>query len=114
MAVTVTPQDVHSVTITAPTGTAVNITDLAQAIDATWPLSNNFLVIQHDPENSASTFVYLGDSAVTNARMGAKLRVGDSITFGTDKMSRVRTTGMFILGSTSGLKVNLFSVEGHR
>lgn len=109
---------VLGVTVTTPNSAgseaAANLADLVRAVVATAPMTTNFLLLQVDPANTGGTFVFVGDKNLTTARCGAKLAPGNSITFGTDKVSRTRLSDFYILGSAASVKLNVLMAEGTR
>lgn len=102
------PYVYKAVTLTAPTGTAVNLLAALQAVDPTIIGAYREVNLQSEPSNTPTTAeIWVGDDQLTASRIGFSIADGASRNYREGLMAGVPIANMWILGSVASLKLNV-------
>lgn len=102
------PYVYKAVTLTVPTGTAVNLLAALQAVDATIIGAYREVTLQSDPSNTPTTvLIWIGDDQLSASRIGFSLAVGANKPYREGLMAGVPIANIWILGSAASQKLNV-------
>ena len=98
-----------SITIPAA-NTNVNLLTRMQVVDPDAPKLVDKLQIQYDPENTVGVFLRVGNSDVAASVMGAKLMVGQAVTFEPTGLNSLHLSQFTLRSDAAAQQLNIIAL----